>query len=81
MTKDEMAGQHYLLNGHEFEQALGVGEGQGSLMCCSPWDCKESDVTEQLNNQKYFSFKKRNQFDPQPFKYVYETYLSDSVIL
>ena len=49
-TEDEMVGWHHWLNGHEFEQALGVGEGQGSLMCCSPWDCKESDVTEQLNN-------------------------------
>ena len=35
------------LNGHEFEQALGDGEGQGSLACCSPWGCKESDMTEQ----------------------------------
>ena len=37
MTEDEMAGWHYWLNGHEFEQALGVDEGQGSLVCCSPW--------------------------------------------
>ena len=37
------------LDGHESEQALGVGDGQGSLVCCSPWDCKESDMTEQLN--------------------------------
>ena len=37
-------------NGREFEQALGDGEGQGSLACCSPWDCKESDRTERLNN-------------------------------
>ena len=37
------------LNGHEFEQALGVGDGQGSLVCCSPWGCKESYTTEQLN--------------------------------
>ena len=40
---------HHQLNGHEFEQALGVGEGQGNLVCCSPWGCKESDTTEQLN--------------------------------
>ena len=40
---------HHQLHGHEFEQALGVGDGQGSLVCCSPWDCKESDKTEQLN--------------------------------
>ena len=38
------------LNGHEFDQALGDGEGQGSLACCSPWGCKESDRTERLNN-------------------------------
>ena len=41
MTEDEMVGWHHQLDGHEFEQALGVGDGQGSLACCSPWDCKE----------------------------------------
>ena len=40
----------YRLNGHEFEQALGGGEGQGGLVCCSPWGFKELDVTERLNN-------------------------------
>ena len=49
MTEDEMVGWHYWLSGHEFEQALGVGDGQGSLACCSPWGRKESDTTEQLN--------------------------------
>ena len=44
-----MIGQHQQLNGHEFEQALGVGGGQGSLQCFSPWGLKESDMTEQLN--------------------------------
>ena len=44
-----MIGQHHQLNGHEFEQALGVGDGQGSLQCFSPWGLKESDMTEQLN--------------------------------
>ena len=44
-----MVGWHRPLNGHEFEQALGDGEGQGSLMCCSPWGCKDSDKTENLN--------------------------------
>ena len=48
-TKDEMVGWHHRLSGHESEQALGDGEGQGSLACCSPWDRKESDVTERLN--------------------------------
>ena len=46
MTEDEMVGWHYQHNGHEFEQAPGVGDGQGSLGCCSPWGCKESDMTE-----------------------------------
>ena len=49
MTEDEMVGWHHWLDGHEFEQAPGVGDGQGSLVCCSPWDLKESDTTEQLN--------------------------------
>ena len=44
-----MVGWHHRLDGHEFEQGLGVGDGQGSLVCCSPWDGKESDMTEQLN--------------------------------
>ena len=48
-TEDEMVGWHYQLNGHESEQALGVGDGQGSLVSDSPWDRKESDMTEQLN--------------------------------
>ena len=43
---------HHQLNGHEFEQAPGVGDGQGGLACCSPWGRKESDMTEQLNNNK-----------------------------
>ena len=48
--EDEVVGWHHWLKGHEFEQALGVGDGQGSLACCSPWGCKESDTTEQLSN-------------------------------
>ena len=50
MTEDEMAGWHHRLNGHEFEQTLGDGEGQGSLVCYSPWGHKELDTTEQLNH-------------------------------
>ena len=46
MTEDEMVGCHYQLNGHEFEQALRAGDGQESLVCCSPWSCKELDTTE-----------------------------------
>ena len=47
---DEMIGWHHGLNGHEFEQAPGDGEGKGSLVCCSPWGLKELDMTERLNN-------------------------------
>ena len=47
--KDEMVGWHHQLDGHEFKQALGVSDGQGSLACCSPWGHKESDRTERLN--------------------------------
>ena len=50
MTEDEMIGWHHWFNGHEFEQAVGDGEGQGGLACCSPQGCKESDTTERLNN-------------------------------
>ena len=49
MTEDETAGWYHRLEGHEFEQAPGVGDGQGSLACCSPRGCKESDTTEWLN--------------------------------
>ena len=47
MTEDEMVGWHHHLNGHEFEQALGVGNGQGSLAFCSPQYCKELGMIEQ----------------------------------
>ena len=50
-TADEMVGWHHQLKGHEFDQALGDGEGQGSLACYSPWGYKELDTTEQLNNK------------------------------
>ena len=50
VTEDEMIGWHYQLNGHEFEQAPGDGEGQWSLTCCSPWGHKESDMTEKQQN-------------------------------
>ena len=63
-TKDDkMVGCYQWLNGHEFEQALGDGEGQRSLVYCSPWGHKESDTTEQLNNNKIL--------DTQPQLYCY----------
>ena len=46
MTEDEMVGWHHQLNGHEFEHALGIGDAQGSLACCSPGGPKESDMAE-----------------------------------
>ena len=54
-TEDETVGWHHQLNGHEFEQAPGDGEGQGSLVCCSPWGRKESQLTEWLNKNKFSS--------------------------
>ena len=48
-TEDQIVGWHHRLDEHEFEQALGIGDGQGSLVCCSPWDYKQSDTTERLN--------------------------------
>ena len=49
MTEDEVVGWHQRLEGHEFEQAPGVGDGKEGLACCSPWNLKELDTTEQLN--------------------------------
>ena len=57
MTEDKMVRWHHQLDGHEFKQALGDGEGQGSLMCCSPWGHKELDTTELLK----WTIKKRGQ--------------------
>ena len=53
ITEDEMVGWHHWLNGHELEQDLGVGDGQGGLVCCSPWGYKESDMTWRLNNEQF----------------------------
>ena len=55
-AEDEMVGWYHQLNGHEFEQALGDGEGQGSRACCSPWGHKESDMTERLNHTELSMF-------------------------
>ena len=52
MIEEEMVGRHHQVRGYEFEQALGDGERQGSLVCCSPGDCKDSDMSEQLNNNQ-----------------------------
>ena len=57
LTKEEIIGWHHWLNGHEFEQSLEEGEGQGSLVCCSRWGHKELDMTEQLNNNNKVTHK------------------------
>ena len=57
-----MIGWHHQLNGHEFEQALGGGEGQGSLACCSPGGRKESDTTERLNNKDEWVLGMKNSY-------------------
>ena len=49
-----MVGWHHRLDGHEFAQILGVGDGQGSLACCSPWGRQESDMAKQMNNNMFF---------------------------
>ena len=51
MTEDETVGRHHQLSGHEFQQTLRDIEGQGSWAYCSPWDCKEPDMTEQVNSK------------------------------
>ena len=56
MTEDEMVGWHCQLDGHVFEQALGVSDGQGSLVCCSPCDHKDLDMTEWLNDNNSLSY-------------------------
>ena len=71
VIKDAMVGWHYWFNGHEFEQAPGDGEGQGSLACCSTWGHKELDTTEWLNNNnKYliiilllYIFQRKSKYD------------------
>ena len=60
MTEEETAGWHHQLNGHEFEQTLKDSEGQGSLACCSPRGCKESEMTEQLNNNNRELYSKKS---------------------
>ena len=52
MTEDEMVGWHHRLEGHGFGWTLGVGDGQGSLACCSPWGCEELDTTERLTSNQ-----------------------------
>ena len=71
-TEDEMVGWHHQLDGHEFEQAPAVGDGQGSLVGCIPWGDKESDTTEQLNWTELFP--KMSQFD---LKAIFDTEITE----
>ena len=67
MTEDKMVGWRHRLEGHEYEQAPGDSEGQGSLACCSPWGCKELDTTQRLNNNEqadYGIFQNSHHFPP-----------------
>ena len=57
MTEDEMVGWHHPLDGHEFEQTPGDSEGQGSLACCRPWGPKESDMTQQQQQNLPLKYK------------------------
>ena len=67
MTEDEMVGWYRQLSGHDFEQTLGDGEGQGSLVCCHPWGCKDSDTTELLNhNNKWKMISVTKLYVPKP---------------
>ena len=66
-TEDEMVGWHHWLNGHEFEQAPETGDGQGSLVCCSLWGHKESDMTERLNWLKLVKIISMTKRDTVPF--------------
>ena len=73
-TEDEMVGWHHRLNGHEFEWTPGVGDGQGSLVCCSPWGRKQWGTTERLNQTKLNS--KVRPISTLPFIYKTPSFLS-----
>ena len=79
-TEGKMIGWHHQLNGRGFEQALGVVDGQGSLACCSPWVCKVSDTTEQLNRTEliHVSVNMLSPFDycKWMYKYLFDILLS-----
>ena len=72
-TEDEMAGWYHWLDGHEFEWTLGVGDGQGGLVCCDSWGLKESDTTEWLNwteTIKYYAHIKQSAWSPKATFYL-----------
>ena len=74
VTEDEMIGWHHQFNRNELEQTLGDSEGQGSLVCCSPWSRKEAERIEQLNNKRYRKDQvlvSRPLWNPQPLIYIF----------
>ena len=74
MTEYELVGEHHRLNGHEFGQTPGVGDGQGCLACCGPWGRKESDVTEQLNLTELSLYHLVGALNPFTFKVIIDMY-------
>ena len=72
-----MSGWHHRLNGHKFEQSLGVGDGPESLECCSPWGYKESDTTEQLNSTELLNLKTKFKVSLVYFSFCNKQLLSD----
>ena len=68
VTEDEMVGWHHRLDGHEFEWTPAVGDGQGGLVCCSPWGLKELNMFEQLNNNKMTKYVKFSSDNPKEEK-------------
>ena len=77
-TEGKMVGWHHWLDGHEFEQAPGVGDGQGSLACCSPWGCKELDTTEGLNwTEPFMGFSRQEYCSGLPFPSPVDHILSE----
>ena len=77
-TEDDIVGWHHWLNGHEFEQTQGDREGQGGLVCCSPWACKELDTNERVNNSRCYSWCYEYQCSLWCWEYNFERENKDS---
>ena len=76
-----MVGWHHRLNGHKFGQTPGVGDGKGGLVCCGPWGCKESDMTEQLNLTELSLYHLVGVLNPFTFKVIIDTYVPIGIFL
>ena len=76
-----MTGWHHHNNGHESGQTLGDGEGQRGLVCCGPWGCKESDMTEQLNLTELSLYHLVGVLNPFTFKVIIDTYVRIGIFL